>query len=214
MNKQKNWLRIAIILSVLTIGYNILEGVLSVYFGSVDDTLALLGFGIDSFVEVISGIGIFHMLIRMKSSSITQHDTFERQALRVTGSAFYLLTAGLLAGVIVNLYQGTTPSSTLAGIIISALSILSMYALMHYKLKAGKALNSEAIISDAQCTRTCLYLSVILLVSSLSYEILRISYLDIAGSLGIAWFSFKEGKEAFEKARNNALGCSCNDCHH
>jgi divalent metal cation (Fe/Co/Zn/Cd) transporter len=214
MNDQKKWLKIAIILSLITIGYNVVEGILSVYFGTVDDTLALLGFGIDSFVEVISGIGIFHMLIRMKSTSVTQHDYFERQALRITGSAFYLLTAGLLTGIVINLFNGTTPSSTLAGIIISVLSAGSMYALMHYKLKAGRALNSEAIISDAQCTRTCLYLSVILLVSSLSYELLQIPYLDLAGSMGIAWFSFKEGREAFEKARKNELSCSCNNCHH
>ncbi len=213
MPKEKNWLRIALILSIITIIYNVAEGIISVYFGASDDTLVLLGFGIDSFVEVISGIGILHMVIRMKQSSINEHDRFERQALRITGTAFYILTVGLIIGVIYNLYFRISPSSTLPGIIISAISILTMYLLMSFKLKAGKALKSDAIVSDANCTRTCLYLSVILLVSSLLYEIFKINYLDLAGSLGIAWFSFSEGKEAFEKARKNSLSCSCSDCH-
>jgi divalent metal cation (Fe/Co/Zn/Cd) transporter len=85
---------------------------------------------------------------------------------------------------------------------------------MYYKLKAGKILNSEAIISDANCTRTCLYLSLILLTSSLLFEWLHIGYIDLAGSLGIAWIAFSEGHEAFEKARKNFISCDfCGNCH-
>ena len=86
-----------------------------------------------------------------------------------------------------------------------------MYLLVQYKLKAGKALNSDAIIADANCTKTCFYLSFILLASSLSYEIFKIGYLDIAGSIGIAYFAFKEGREAFEKAKSGNLMCNCED---
>ena len=89
-----------------------------------------------------------------------------------------------------------------------------MYTLVHYKLKVGKKLNSDAIIADANCTKTCFYLSFILLASSLSYEIFKIGYLDIAGSLGVAYFAFKEGKEALEKSKSDKLSCSCeDDCH-
>jgi divalent metal cation (Fe/Co/Zn/Cd) transporter len=89
-----------------------------------------------------------------------------------------------------------------------------MYALLHYKLKIGKALNSDAIIADANCTKTCFYLSFILLASSLSYEVFKIGYLDIAGSLGISYFAFKEGKEAIDKSKSTNLFCSCEDnCH-
>jgi divalent metal cation (Fe/Co/Zn/Cd) transporter len=85
---------------------------------------------------------------------------------------------------------------------------------MRYKLKAGKQLNSDAILSDANCTLTCLYLSIILLISSLLFEWLRIGYIDLAGSLGIAWFAYSEGREAFEKARKNALIFACGgNCH-
>jgi len=211
---NKKWLNRALWLSLITIFYNVIEGLFSIYFGNTDDTLVLLGFGIDSFVEVISGIGILHMVLRMQYAEITDHDKFERLALRITGISFILLAAGLVAGSILNLVNKSTPVTTLPGIIIAVVSILTMFFLMNYKLKTGKALNSQAIIADAHCTRTCLYLSFILLISSLVYEFLKISYIDIAGSLGIAWYAVSEGRESLEKARKNQLSCSCGEnCH-
>lgn len=209
-----NLIKIALLLSLITIIYNIGEGLVSIFFGLKDETLALFGFGADSFVEVISGLGIFHMIIRMKNGTVEQRDGFERTALRITGFSFYILTAGLVLGAAMNLVIGNKPETTFAGIIISAVSILTMYFLMRSKLKVGKKLNSEAIVADANCTKTCFYLSFILLVSSLSYEILKISYLDIAGSIGIAVFAFREGKESFEKSRSEKLSCSCDDESH
>lgn len=179
-----------------------------------DETLALFGFGLDSFVEVISGIGIFHLIIRMRNSPIDNRDKFERTALKVTAFSFYLLAAGLLIASILLIINNIKPSTTIVGIIISLISIVTMYTLVHYKLKVGKKLNSDAIIADANCTKTCFYLSFILLASSLSYEIFKVGYLDIAGSLGVAYFAFKEGKEALEKSKSEKLSCSCeDDCH-
>ena len=210
---NNKWLQTALCLSIITIVYNIIEGLVSVYFGSTDDTLVLLGFGIDSFVEVISGIGILHMVLRMQRSEVKDHDKFERLALRITGYSFILLAGGLVAGSILKVINNSKPETTLAGIIIAAVSILTMYFLMQYKLKTGKALNSEAIIADAHCTKTCLYLSFILLISSILYEFLKINYIDIAGTLGIAWYALSEGRESLEKAKNNQLSCSCENCH-
>lgn len=209
-----NLIKIALLLSLITIIYNIAEGLVSIFFGLKDETLALFGFGADSFVEVISGLGIFHMIIRMKNGTVEQRDGFERTALQITGFSFYILTAGLVLGAAMNLVLGNKPETTFAGIIISAVSILTMYFLMRSKLKVGKKLNSDAIVADANCTKTCFYLSFILLVSSLSYEILKISYLDIAGSIGIAVIAFREGKESFEKSRSEKLSCSCDDESH
>jgi divalent metal cation (Fe/Co/Zn/Cd) transporter len=189
---ENKLLRTALILSIITIVYNIAEGIVSVYFGINDDTLSLLGFGSDSFVEVISGIGIAHMVLRMRYSKAEQRDKFEKTALRVTGVSFYILTAGIIIGSAINIIQNNKPVTTIPGIIIASLSILTMYFLMRAKLKIGKKLNSDAIIADANCTKSCLYLSVVLLVSSGLYMI------------------FKEGREAFEKANSNHLGC-CGD---
>lgn len=204
-------LNTAFILSIITIVYNVIEGLISVYFGLDDEALSLLGFGSDSFVEVISGVGIAHMVYRMKRTNVEQRDQFERQALRITGVAFYILTLGILAGAVINLIQQNKPETTVPGLIISSISILTMYFLLKYKLSVGKKLNSDAIIADANCTKSCLYLSIILLASSGLYEIFKIGYIDILGSLGIAWFAFSEGREAFEKVRKNKLACCCNN---
>lgn len=202
-------LRTALILSFITIVYNVAEGVVSVFFGAEDDALSLLGFGIDSFVEVISGLGIAHMVMRMRYGKIEQRDKFERTALRITGTGFYLLTVGLIAGAVVSMVQGHKPETTMPGIIISSLSIATMWFLLQAKLKVGKALNSDAIIADANCTRSCFYLSVILLTASGLYEWLQIGYIDIIGALAIAWFAFSEGRESFQKAKSQNLSCCC-----
>lgn len=199
----------AYLLAVITIAYNIVEGVVSVLFGLEDETMALFGFGLDSFVEVISGVGIWHMIRRLRNNHRnTNPDHFEQQALRVTGTAFYLLTAGLVIVAAINLVYGHKPETTLWGIIVSVISILSMWGLMHYKLKVGRGLNSEAIIADANCTKTCLYLSLVLLLASAGYELTGIGSLDSIGAIAIAWFSFREGREAFQKAAGKMI-CSC-----
>lgn len=179
--------------------------------GAEDETLALFGFGADSFVEVISGIGILHLIYRLNYGNVEKRDSFEKTALRITGTAFYLLTIGLVIGAVLIIVNNNKPDSTIAGIIISSISLLTMYYLMTAKLKVGKELNSDAIIADAKCTKTCFYLSFVLLASSGAYELLQIGYIDAIGSLGIAYFAFSEGKESFAKAKSGDLLCSCED---
>ena len=203
--------RWAYVLALITIFYNVLEGVVSVFFGIEGETLVLLGFGIDSFVEVISGIGIWHMIRRIRRNNNETYDKFERDALKVTGTAFYILTAGLIVTASINLYMGHKPETTLWGIIISLVSILTMWLLLHYKIKAGRQLNSQAILADANCTKACMYLSVVLFLSSLGYELTGIGGLDSIGAIAIAGLSFREGREAFEKAKGNT--CSCSSCN-
>ena len=205
--------RLAYILAVITIVYNIAEGVVSVTFGLEDETIALFGFGLDSFVEVISGVGIWHMIRRIRNNRANENpDHFEQQALRITGTSFYLLTAGLVMIAAMNLIQGHRPETTVWGIIVSAVSIITMGLLIRYKLKAGRGLNSDAIIADANCTKTCLYLSFVLLIASIGYEFTGIGSLDSIGAIIIAWFSFKEGREAFGKAAGKICSCQGN-CH-
>ena len=207
--RKKELLQWAHILALITIFYNILEGLVSVFFGLEDETVALFGFGLDSFVEVISGIGIWHMIGRIREKDDASSDSFEQGALRTTGAAFYLLTAGLMVTALVNLYQGLKPETTVWGIIISAISIVTMWLLIHFKMKVGSLLNSPAIIADANCTKTCLYLSFVLLLASAGYALTGIGGLDSAGALIIALLSFREGREAFEKAKGGSCSCTC-----
>ena len=207
MLELKELYRRASVLALITIFYNLAEGVVSVWFGAADETISLFGFGLDSFVEVISGIGIWHLIRRLGQGDLADRDPFERQALRITGGAFYLLALGLALSAMVSLSRGHRPDTTRWGIIVAIVSIAAMQALMHYKVQVGTALNSPAILADAACTRTCLRLSVVLLAASGGYELTGIGALDAAGSLFIAFLSLREGREAMQKARG--LGCSC-----
>lgn len=206
--KQQQLYKTAFGLAVFTIIYNVIEGLVSVYFGYEDESLTLFGFGADSFIEVISGIGIAHMVLRIQHHKDCNRDDFERTALRITGFAFYTLVAGLLTTGFYNLWTGHKPETTFWGIIISLISIVVMLVLIYGKIKTGRLLNSEAILADAACTKVCVYMSVVLLLSSLIYELTGFIYTDIIGTFGLAWFSFNEGRECFEKARSNKF-CSC-----
>ena len=169
--------------------------------GYQDETLSLFGFGADSFIEVMSGIGIAVMILRIREYPDSSRNRFEINALKITGTGFYLLSAGLLIGTILNIIYKHKPETTFWGIIISLISIVVMICLVIAKKRVGKQLSSDPIISDANCTKVCIYMSLVLLVSSLLYEFTGFAYADSIGALGLMYFSFTEGKEAFEKAK-------------
>jgi len=199
---QKAWL-----LSLFTIFYNVIEGLVSMFFGYEDETLALFGFGVDSFIEVMSGIGIAVMILRIKQNPESNKSAFEKTALKITGFAFYILSVGLLAGIIMNLINGHKPETTLWGVIVSSISILTMIWLMYAKKTIGQKLGSDPIIADSNCTKVCVYMSVVLLLSSLIYELTGFAYADVIGTAGLIYFSLSEGKEAFEKAEGKVCCC-------
>lgn len=212
ITRTNRYFQFAIWLGLLTVFYNLLEGLVSIYFGFNDETIALFGFGVDSFIEVISGLGIVAMVLRIRQNPETPRSTFEKTALRITGTGFYLLALGLAASAIINISTGHKPETTLAGIIISLISIFTMWALVSAKRHVGKVLNSAPVLADANCTLVCIYMSVVLLVSSLVYTITGFGFVDSLGALGLIYFSYKEGKEAFEKAAG--MECECNEvCH-
>ncbi len=205
-NKLYAW---ASALALITIVYNLAEGVVSVFFGLENESMSLFGFGLDSFVEVVSGIGIWHMVRRIRQNNGEDPDRFEQGALRITGAGFYVLTAGLAITSLVDLYRGHKPESTFWGIVISLISIFSMWLLIRAKVSVGKKLNSPAILSDAACTRACLQLSFVLLIASAGYRLTGLGGLDSIGAMIIGGLCYREGKEAFEKAKAGSFSCTC-----
>ena len=211
MEPENKLYRRALNLSLFTVFYNVIEGVVSMMMGFQDESLALFGFGVDSFIEVLSGLGIMVMVLRIRQNPNSSKNKFEITALKITGIAFFLLSAGLLAGIILNIIKSNKPETTIWGIIISLISIVVMLWLMRAKKTVGKELNSEPIISDSNCTKVCVYMSIVLLVSSFIYEITGFAYADAIGAAGLIYFSVSEGIEAFEKAKGKT--CSCDQCH-
>ncbi|MFC2065402.1 cation transporter [Chloroflexota bacterium] len=206
----KRLYKIAIWLGIITIAYNIIEGIFSLAYGISDETITLFGFGVDSFIEVLSGVGIVAMILRIQNNPDTPRSQFEKTALRITGVSFYLLSLGLFASIIINLYTSHTPEDTLAGSIIALLSIGTMWLLVIAKRRVGRKLNSQPILSDANCTMVCVYMSMVLLISSLLFKLTGIGFIDSLGSAGLIYFSVKEGMEAFEKAKGLDT-CDCGD---
>lgn len=204
---NKKLFHVAFGLAIFTIVYNIVEGLISTYVGLEDESLVLFGFGSDSFIEVVSGLGIAHMILRIRNHPSSKRDNFERSALKITGTSFYILVVGLIISGIYNIWTGHKPSTTFWGVIISIISIILMWILVAWKRKVGNRLNSPPILADANCTLVCVYMSIILLVSSGIYELLRIPYIDSIGTLGLSYFAFKEGKECFEKAKHDKHCC-------
>ena len=199
----------ALLLGVFTIFYNLAEGIVSIAFGLSDETLTLFGFGVDSFIEVMSGIGIIVMIARIRQNPDSSRSPSEITALRITGWAFYLLAASLALSAVINIVAGHRPETTLPGMLIATLSILVMWWLVWQKRRVGRALDSAPILADANCTLVCIYMSITLLLASGVYELTGFGFVDSIGALALTWFSFKEGREAFEKARG--IQCSCEE---
>lgn len=202
-----NW---ALALALFTIFYNLVEGLVSAYLGAQDEALTLFGFGMDSFIEVMSGVGILAMVLRIRRHPETARSQFERTALRVTGAAFYLLAMGLGATALYNLYSGHQPTTTVPGVVIALISIAVMWLLVTGKRRVGHALDSAPILADANCTMVCIYMSLVLLVASLAHRFFGLGWIDSLGAVGLIYFSVREGREAFEKAAG-LEECGCKD---
>ena len=207
INSEQKYYKRAYLLSLFTIFYNIIEGIVSMVLGYEDETLSLFGFGADSFIEVMSGIGIAIMIIRIRQNPNSPKSKFEITALKITGTAFFLLSAGLLAGIVFNIINHHKPESTFWGVIISLVSIVVMVWLFSAKKSIGKKLHSEPIIADANCTKICVYMSLVLLASSLLYELTGFAYADAIGAAGLIYLSVSEGRESFEKAKGKECYC-------
>ena len=199
------------LLALFTVIYNLVEGGVSTYFGADDETLALFGFGIDSFIESISGVGVLLMIRRIQQHGATRRTEAEISALRITGVAFYVLSAMLVLSIVASVVAGHEPESTRWGVIIGLTSIATMSWLVTRKRHVARELKSAPLMADANCTLVCIFMSVSVLVSALIYELTSFAYADVVGAVAILWFSISEGRECFAKAKGHE--CSCESEH-
>lgn len=204
------WLAMAKGLAWFTILYNLVEGLVSMGFGAADDSLALFGFGADSFIEVGSAIMI---LWRLKSSGCeTTGLKRERKATQGIALLLILLAIFTSLGALWRLWKHQQPGTTLPGVIISLASLSFMYWLWRSKKQCAAALNSRALASDAACSLACMQLSVVLLLGSLAFMLVpALWWIDSAAALGIAAFILKEGWGSLRAARHPDFsgGCGC-----
>lgn len=209
---QKKWVAKAIRLSWFTISYNLVEGVVSIWFGVAEDSVALAGFGADSLIEVASA---FLVLWRFQGTS-SNSDRFpiarERSATIGIGILFIFLALITVFGALSQLRSGIHPTTTLPGLVVSTLSLSFMFYLWRSKERVGKALNSPTVLKDAECSLACIKLSFILFGGSLVYMTLPgLWWADSVAALLLSFFIAKEGIETVQAARKSdfAGGCGC-----
>ena len=148
-------------LSYATIGYNTLEGLASIVAGGFAGSISLVGFGIDSLIEVASG-GTAMWRLRADVDEI-RRERVERASLRIIGVLFLLLAAYVAIDAVKTLWRHEAPGQSIAGIVIAALSLVVMPLLARAKRRVASGLSSRALHADATQTDLCMYLSAILL---------------------------------------------------
>jgi len=149
----------ALSLSYFTVGYNISEGVVSITAGLLAGSIALVGFGLDSFVESISGSVMIWRLRKHGKISEEEEEKVERKAVRLIAYTFFILGAYVLYESIEKLYVHDIPDPSLLGIIIALISIIVMPMLFYLKYQTGKSMGSRSLIADSKETLACVFLS-------------------------------------------------------
>jgi len=185
----------ALLLSYLTVGYNVLEGVVSIIAGLLAGSIALIGFGLDSFVESLSGSVMIWRFGKHGDLSKAEEQQVERKATRLVAYTFFILGAYVLYGSAKKLYFQEISSPSLFGIIIAIVSVILMPILFYWKYRTGKLLNSRSLIADSKETLACFFLSIALLVGlSLNY-VFGLWQADPIIGLVIVAFLIREGYE-------------------
>lgn len=190
--------RRAQLLAGASVAYNLLEAVIAVTAGLVAGSVALVGFGLDSTVEVASG------LIVVWQFRHAMPETRERQALRLMALAFFALGAYVAVESVHALVGGSEPDPSPAGITLAAVSLLIMPFLSWAQRRTGRALGSRTVVADSTQTLLCTYLSAVLLVGLVLNATLGWSWADPVAGLVIAAVAVKEGLEAWR-----GEGCPC-----
>jgi divalent metal cation (Fe/Co/Zn/Cd) transporter len=198
----------ALLLSYFTVGYNVLEGLISVAAGSWAGSVALVGFGLDSFVESLSGGVMIWRFARHRSLSPEAEARLERRAVRIVGCTFFILGAYILYESLHKLIFREIPGPSLVGICVAIVSIIIMPVLFLQKYRLGAAMGSASLMADSKQTLACAMLSVALLVGLGLNYLYGIWQVDPAIGLVIVAILAREGYRALKEEKL----CSCAGC--
>ena len=195
--------RKALILSYFTVGYNVIEGVVSIIAGALAGSIALVGFGLDSFVESLSGGVMIWRFRKHGKLSKEEEEAIEKKAIKLVGYTFFVLAIYVLYESIDKLISQEAPSPSLIGIFIAIVSLILMPILYYKKYKTGKAVGSKSLIADSKETLACMVLTLALLIG------LGINYLfglwqaDPIVGLTVVIFLVREGYETLREEDEN-----------
>ncbi|MFN7147371.1 MAG: cation transporter, partial [Myxococcota bacterium] len=206
-----DWQGRALWLARATIAWNLVEGVVAMGFGWAEESVALFGFGVDSWVEVGSASIVYWRLTRAPGCATTTKQR-ERAATRRISALFLVLAVGTAVGAVARLVTGGVPDSSVPALVVSVVSLAFMAFLWRAKVAAATALDSPALAMDAACSRACITLSVVLLAGSLVHALVpALGWADAVAALVLAGLIAREGWEGWRAAGREdfAGGCGC-----
>ena len=189
----------ALRLEYLTVGWNIVEGIVAVAAALAAGSVALLGFGLDSFVESASG-GVLIWRLRAEQTgqrSCKEIGELDERAHRFVGITLFLLAAYIALDAASSLYQRETPDTSLVGIVLTSVSLVVMLWLAKAKRQTAHALGSRALEADSFQTTACWWLSLIVLVGVGLNALFGWWWADPVAALGMTYFLVREGQEAW-----------------
>jgi cation diffusion facilitator family transporter len=195
---RQQLLKHGLLLEYLTVGWNLLEGFIAIGAGLASGSVALVAFGVDSFVETISGVVLIWRLGSEQRGGLdAEHlERLERRAEILVGVAFFLLAAYVAFESLRTLIATEVPEASPVGIVLTAVSIVVMLWLARAKRQTGEALGSRALIADSKQTRACWYLSAVALTGLALNALLGWWWADPVAALVIVGLLLREGWEA------------------
>jgi len=197
--------RKALLLSYFTVGYNLFEGVVSIAAGVLAGSIALLGFGLDSFVESLSGAVMVWRFRKHGGISGEEEEKIERKAIGLVGYTFFIFAAYVFYESVKKLYLHETPDPSLLGLIIAIVSIIVMPVLFYLKYKTGKSIGSRSLVVDSKQTLACVFLSFALLIGLGLNYLYGLWWADPVVGLIVVVYLVKEGYEALKEGK--LCGC-------
>jgi divalent metal cation (Fe/Co/Zn/Cd) transporter len=198
----------ALRLEYLTVSWNVLEGVVAVAAGLAAGSVALFAFGIDSFVETASGaILVWRLLAEARACDVEQIEALDRQARKLVGLSLFLLAAWVVFDAFRTLWKQDRPEVSVAGIVLTSVSLVVMWWLARAKRRAAAALASRALESDSFQTTACWWLSLITLAGIALNAAFGWWWADPVAALGAAVFIVREGVEAWRGEDECRDGC-------
>jgi cation diffusion facilitator family transporter len=200
--RQEKLHRQGLRLEWFTVGWNVVEAFVAIGVGVVIGSVALVGFGVDSGIEVISAVALLWRLYRAgPNASAEEHGTAERKALYLVAATFFLLAAYITYEAIGALLSGEGPESSSVALGLSILSILIMPTLAYLKGRTGREIGSRALVADSVETWVCAYLSVALLAAVGLNAAFGWWWADPVGALAMLPVILWQGWETLEEAR-------------
>jgi len=187
-------------LAYLTVGWNVVEGVIAVSAAAVSGSVALLGFGLDSFVESTSGLIVLWRLARERRSTAVSAEALEqldRRAHRLIAGTLFLLAAYIFVDAGLALWNAERPETSVVGLVLVSVSIAVMWWVARAKAAAAQGLGSRALKADSFQTMACWWLSIVTLVGIGLNAAFGWWWADPLAALGVAALIIREGAEAW-----------------